>query len=448
MENGDDNRPGTGEGELGRRGFLGLLGMGGAMPVLLPAGSPAVAALAAPARHECGVFERMFGLKAVINAAGPVTALGGTRLSPEVTAAMAEASRGFVDLNQLYAEAGKRLARFTRTEDAMITSGAFAAMTLGAAACLAGTDPGRMAALPRADWPRREVLIQRLHSTAYEQAYRNAGMTIVHVESEAALRAAISERTAMIGGLVNTDKMADPGIIPLDRLVEIGKGAGVPVLFDASFSITHCSDPSRLWRYTQMGADLLALSGGKGLHGPQSTGILAGRADLIAAARTLASPNPGGLGRGMKVDKEEVVGLIVAIDQFLARDSAAIYRRDRARVETMKGHFRDIPGIRFGYEEAFFGPGLVLMWDEAAIPISYADFVKAMQRGDRPVAMLIASGPTAYFVNEVNGPALFAGYLNDGEEVVVAERARSILLAALDGHAADGRRLVDVRRSA
>lgn len=427
----DEDRPRTGEGGLGRRGFLGLAGLGGAAPLLLPAGS--LHAFPTPPRPGDGVFERMFGLRTVINASGPVTALGGTLLSREVTEAMAEASRGFVDLNALYAAAGNRLARFARTEAAMVTSGAFAAMTLGAAACLAGTDPDRLAALPEADWPRREALIQRLHSTAYDQAYRNAGMTIVYVDTEEELRAAIGERTAMIAGLVNTDKMTDPGIIPLERLVSIGRGAGVPVLFDASFSVTHCSSPSSLWRYTQMGADLLAISGGKGLHGPQSTGILAGRADLVATARKLASPIPASLGRGMKVDKEEVVGLVVAIDQFLARDAGAIYRRDVARVETMKRHMRDIPGIRLGYEEAFFGPGLVLMWDQADIPLGYGDFVGKMQQGEQPIALLVASGPTAYFVAEVNGPALFAGYLNDGEEVIVAERARAILLGALRG---------------
>jgi L-seryl-tRNA(Ser) seleniumtransferase len=303
-------------------------------------------------------------------------------------------------------------------------------MTLAAAACLAGNDPEKIAALPQPTWPRRETLMQRAHSTgAYEQAYRDAGMTLVYVDTEEQMRAAISDRTAMIAGLINTEKMQVPGIIPLKQLVAIGKGAGVPVYFDASFSVTHNSPPSSLWRYTQMGADLVGISGGKGLHGPQASGILAGRADLIASARRHMSPNPAGLARGMKVDKEVVVGLMVAIEQFLKRDADALYRRDRERVDRMKAYVSDIPGVRLGYDDQYFGPGVVLMWDQADIHLSYGDFAKQMLASEKPISVIIASGPTAYF-GPVNGPALYAGYLNDGEDVIVGKRAREILLAA------------------
>jgi L-seryl-tRNA(Ser) seleniumtransferase len=166
------------------------------------------------------------------------------------------------------------------------------------------------------------------------------------------------------------------------------------------------------------------------MHAPQSTGILAGRADLVAVARAQASPNAAGFGRGMKVDKEEVIGLLVAMEQFLARDHQALYRRDRNRVETMRAYLRDIPGLRLGYEEAFFGPGLVLMWEEAQIPLTYDAFSKQMLASERPIALLVAKGPSTYFVADVDGPALFVGALNDGEETVVAKRAREILLSA------------------
>ncbi|MBS0363541.1 MAG: aminotransferase class V-fold PLP-dependent enzyme [Proteobacteria bacterium] len=424
---------------VGRRGFLKFASLGGAAPLLAWSGSPQASPPPKPAAvgHGAGarggsdddVYGRMFGVRTIINAAGPVTALGGTLLSKEVTDAMAAASRNFVDLNELYLSAGARLAKILKSEAAMVTSGASAAMTLAAAACLTGGDRDRMAALPQPTWARREALIQRAHSTAYEQAYRDAGMTLVHVDTEEQMRAAISERTAMIGGLINTEKMDLPGIIPLQRLVAIGKAAGVPVYFDASFSVTHNSPPASLWRYTQMGADLVGISGGKGLHGPQATGILAGRADLVAAARNMASPNVPALGRGMKVDKEGVVGLMTAIDQFLTRDAAALYRRDRARVATMKAYVNDIPGVRLDNEDLYFGPGLVLSWDQKDVPLSYGDFVQRMHESARPISVLIASGPTAYF-GKVNGPALYAGYLADGEDIIVAKRAREILLTA------------------
>lgn len=428
---------------LGRRGFLQLACLGSAAPLLAcssgalapPSAGISLEERRSPPSDQAAsirgnVFEDMLGLHRVINASGPVTALGGTLLSKEVTDAMAEAARHFVDLNALYAAAGAKLADITRTEAAMVTSGAFAAMTLGAAACLAGNDAAKMAALPQPDWAKRETLIQRAHSTAYEQAYRNAGMTVVHVDTEAEMLAAISDRTAMIAGLINTEKMAMPGIIPLERLVAIGKRAGVPVYFDASFCVTHTSPPSDLWRYTQMGADLVGISGGKGLHGPQSTGILAGRADLIASARRQATPTPSALGRGMKVDKEEVIGLMVAIEQFLARDAAALHQRDVGRVSTMKAYLADIPGLRLAFDDAYFGPGIILMWDQADIPLAYGDFAAQMQASPTPISTLTFKGPTAYFVTANEGPVLYAGYLNDGEDATVAQRAREILMAA------------------
>ncbi len=420
------------ESAVGRRSVLGLAGLGGAAPLLAWADRVQAAPAVKRAPPQARIYERMFGLRPLINAAGPVTALGGTLLSKDVTDAMAAASRSFVDLNELYTAAGARLAKITRSEAAMVTSGASAAMTLAAAACLAGNDKDKMAALPQPTWPRRETIIQRAHSTAYEQAYRDAGMTLVYVDTEEQMRAAISERTAMIAGLINTEKMDLPGIIPLRRLVAIGKSAGVPVYFDASFSVTHNSPPSSLWRYTQMGADLVGISGGKGIHGPQCTGILAGRADLVASARKQASPLVPALGRGMKVDKEGVVGLMVAVEQLLDRDAEALVRRDRQRLETMKAHLQDIPSVRLAYDDMYFGRGLVLMWEQADLPLSYGDFVRRMQAGERPISLLVASGPTAYF-GKVNGPALYPGYLNDGEDLIVARRAREILLSARRG---------------
>jgi seryl-tRNA(Sec) selenium transferase len=412
---------------LDRRELMKLVGLWSALPLTAKASAGSTKQ---DLHSQAGVYDRMLGVGTIINAAGPVTALGGTVLSKEVTAAMAEAARSYVDLKELYSAAGNRLAEITKAPAAMVTAGAFASMSLAAVACLAGDDQEKLSALPHPTWPRREALLQRAHSTAYDRAYRNSGMTLVYVDTEDEMLAAISERTAMIAGLTMVEKSKQSGIIALERLVAIGKRAGVPVYLDASFSLDQIPDVSVLWRYTQMGADLVGISGGKGLHAPQSSGILAGRADLIAVARDQASPNPAGFGRGMKVDKEEVIGLLVALEQFLARDHQAFYRRDRRRVDTMREYLRDVPGLRLGYEEAFFGPGLVLMWDEAKIPLTQPEFVKQMRESERPIAVIIAKGPTTYFVADVNGPALFVGALNDGEDMVVAKRAREILLAA------------------
>jgi seryl-tRNA(Sec) selenium transferase len=412
---------------IDRRELVKLIGLCAALPLSVES---AAAATQQQLRPQANIYDRLLGVRPLINAAGPVTALGGTLLSNEVTAAMAEAARSYVDLKELYSAAGVRVAEMMKAPAAMVTAGAFSSMSLAAMACLAGDDQEKLAALPQVTWPRREAVLQRAHSTAYDRAFRNAGMTLVYVDSEEQMLAAIGERTAMIAGLTMVEKSKLSGIIPLERLVAIGKRAAVPVYLDASFSLDQIPDASVLWRYTQMGADLVGVSGGKGMHAPQSTGILAGRADLIAIARAQASPNAAGFGRGMKVDKEEVIGLLVALEQFLARDHPAFYRRDRKRVDLMRGYLQDVAGLRLGYEEAFFGPGLVLMWDEAKIALTHDEFVKQMREGERPIAVIIAKGPTNYFVADVNGPALFVGALNDGEEAVVAKRAREILTAA------------------
>jgi seryl-tRNA(Sec) selenium transferase len=424
-----------------RRDLLRLAALGSAAPLLAwacsstpasdKAAAQSISGTSSPAPAVNGIYQQQFGLRPVINAIGPATVFGGTLLSKEVTDAMAEASRSYVNIIELYDAAGKQLAEFTRTEAAMVTSGGFAAMTLAAAACLAGDDADRIAALPQPQWPRCEALIQRAHSTAYEQAYRDAGMKLVHVDTETELLATISDRTAMIGGLLNTYKMTQPGIIPLQRLVDIGQKAGIPVVFDASFAATHNSTYEHLLHFTQMGADLCCISGGKGLHGPQSSGILAGRADLVASARKQYSPTPSALGRGMKVDKEEVVGLMVAVQQFLKRDATAIQRQEQAKLATIRQQLENVPGLRFGQDDSFFGPGIVLQWDQADIPMTYEEFTRQMMAADPPVAMLIPNGPSAYFVTDVQGPAIYAGYLRNGEEVIVAERARQILLGAL-----------------
>ena len=264
MQQSKDDLTRTGENAVGRRGFLGLAGLGGAAPLLAwsdslqaSPGPKAIRPRSRVRRSHGSVYERMFGVRAIINAAGPVTSLGGTLLSKEVTDAMAAASRDFVDLNELYTAAGVRLAQITKSEAAMVTSGASAAMTLGAAACLAGNDKGSMAALPFPTCAVPETIIQRAHSTAYDQAYRDAGMTIVYVDTEDQMRAAISDPHRHDRGPASTHREDGScrAFIPLKQLVVIGKNAGVPVYFDASFLRNpHNSPPSSLWRYTTDGS--------------------------------------------------------------------------------------------------------------------------------------------------------------------------------------------------
>jgi L-seryl-tRNA(Ser) seleniumtransferase len=415
----------AGPGETDRREFLKLLGLGGTLPLLEP-GLLHAAPPRAPgedAQEPRSIYERLLGVRPVINAAGPLTSVGGSVMPREVVDALAEASRHFVDLDQLNAAAGARLAAITGAEAAMVTSGAFGGMVLAAAACLAGSDTERMAALPHPTWPRRELVIQRAQQFVYDHAYTNAGMTIVAVDTAEEMLAAIGERTAMIAGIANVEKWNRPGVILPERLIEIGRRTGVPVFLDAAGEVPPVSN---LQRYTRMGADLVTFSGGKGLRGPGSTGILAGRTDLIASARAQTSPHSG-IGRGMKVDKEEIVGLLVAVERFLRLDHDAELRRQRARAGVIRDRLAGVAGLRLGADDSM-GPGVVLAWDEDDIPISYREFGQRMREGEPPIAVW-----TFRLLAYSGEPTLFTASLEDGQETVVGERAREVLLAAKAG---------------
>ena len=209
-------------------------------------------------------------------------------MPPEVMQAMIEANDYFVDMHELNKAAGSHIAKIMRAEDAIVTSGGFSAMILGAAACLTGNDPEKIEALPQVTWPKRECLIQSGHRFHYDRAYRTAGMTIVEAETQEQFRRNLSQRTAMIAVLAAVEKQRifdtpfplkrseppPPEVMSSQELVDTGRKAGVPVLVDMASDIPPASN---LTRFLEMGADLVVVSGGKGIGGPQSTGILAGR---------------------------------------------------------------------------------------------------------------------------------------------------------------------------
>ena len=304
----------------------------GSLPPASPASSvPHARRQAAPAwpsdpegvaaYYADNIYTRLLGVRPHLPAHEAVSRLGGGRMSAEVVAAMAEANDFFVDMNELNLAAGRRIAELMGAESATVTAGAFSAMLLGAAACLTGVDEEKMEALPHPHWAKTECLIQTPHRFDYDRAYRAAGMTIVEAATREDFVAKISERTAMISVLVWAEKQTifapplpvrrvqrpGPEVMLPEELIEVGKQHGVPVLVDMASNI-----PPRdnLTRFIEAGADLVVVSGGKAIRGPGSTGILAGRADLIEAARLNANPNDN-IGRGMKIGKEEIVGLVV-----------------------------------------------------------------------------------------------------------------------------------------
>lgn len=286
---------------------------------------------------------RDLGLRPVVNAAATLTRLGGSLMPPPVVEAMADAAQEFVDLNELQRKVGERLAELTRNEAAYVSSGAAAGIMLTVAACIAGTDPERMAAFPDvSSLPKSEVIIHRVQRNGYDYAARQTGARIVEIEgTRAALEEAIGERTACV--LFFAGAHYANGALPLPEVVEIAHARGVPVIVDAAAQIPPLAT---LWSLTtEVGADATIVSGGKGLRGPQSSGLVVGRSEIIEGCRANGSPNHA-IGRPMKVGKEEMLGLLAAVEWTLEQDEPRTLAAYEATVARWVGGLAGISGVR------------------------------------------------------------------------------------------------------
>jgi L-seryl-tRNA(Ser) seleniumtransferase len=355
------------------------------------------------------------GVRTFLNAAGTYTSLTASLMPPEVMEAINYASRYFVSLNELHDAVGERLATLLDCESAMVTAGAASALTLGTAACLTGTDPDRIRSLPDTTGMMTEVIIQKTHRFGYDHAVRNCGVKLVEVETSEELEASVSDQTAMMLFL----NYADPkGQIQREEFIALGKKYGVPTFNDAAADVP---PPERLFAYTQMGFDLVTFSGGKGLRGPQSSGLLLGRKDLIQAARLNAPPNGDTIGRGMKVNKEEILGLMVAVERFLAIDPVEARRELDSRAEEIVEAVSTVPTVQTEIEVpeiANHVPHVHIWWNEELLGLTVADVVRSLRSGD-PSIEVTPSSREHLIVNPF--------MLQHGESTIVAHRIRECL---------------------
>src|SRR5215510_263321 len=296
------------------------------------------------------VYTRL-GVRRVIHGAGTTTRYGGSLMRPEVIDAMREAGRALVNIDELNEAAGAAIAKMLGVEAALVTAGSAAGLVLQAAACITGDDPARIAQLPDVTGLRHEFVIQRAHRFSYDQCFRVPGGVLVEIglarrTTAHELETAIGPRTAGVIYLVSPFT-SPPGILAFEDTMRIAHARGVPVLVDVASMV-----PPRenLFRYHRAGADLVIVSGGKGIRGPQSTGILAGRRDLIRAATLNASPNQA-IGRAAKTSKEEIVGLVTALELFLAEDEKAEMERYREICASIVADLGEMPGIRAVVEQ-------------------------------------------------------------------------------------------------
>jgi L-seryl-tRNA(Ser) seleniumtransferase len=371
------------------------------------------------------IYQRL-GVRRVIHASGTTTRYGGSVLRPEALEAMREASQTLVNMDELNEAAGAAIARLLGTEAAFVTAGASAGLVLQAAACIAGDDPARITRLPDTRGMKHEIVIQRAHRFAYDQAYRIPGGILVEIglarrTQPFELENAISERTAAVAYLISPFT-SPPGVLTLDQVIAIAHRYGVPVIVDAASMLP---PRANLTKFTRMGADLVSFSGGKGIRGPQSTGFLIGRRDLVRAAMLNASPNQA-IGRAAKTSKEEIAGLLTALELFLAEDEASEMKRYRDVCATIADGLADIRGIRAVVEHDAVNrviPHAVLYFaDDWDGPSGHAVQV-ALAEGEPHI--YVQQGPhQGGYVDEI---AIDPINLQPGDDVILVRRLREEL---------------------
>jgi L-seryl-tRNA(Ser) seleniumtransferase len=407
---------GKSRGKLTRRRVL-LAGAGLAAGGTLRVGD---AVRAEPPAGKASVYAAL-GIKPVINAAGTFTALGGSVMPPEVAAAWVEASKHFVDLVQLQDRVGERIAKLLGVEAALVTTGAAGAMLLGTAAAVTRGDRKLIGRLPDTAGTRNEVLMQKTHHSCYDNQLTDVGVKLVDVETRADVGKAVGERTALMFFM---NYLAGDGKIEREEWVTIARRYGVPTLIDAAADVPPVE---RIAEYARMGYDLIAVSGGKAIRGPNDTGLLLGRKDLVEAAKLNANPHCGTIGRMMKVGKEDMVALLIAVERFVRLDHNAEMRELARRVEVIAAAVRDIPTVQCEGiipPIANHVPHLQIAWDEKRVKTTREKVARALTDGDPSIRTGRVSGTGN------RGLLISVLALQEGEERIVADRLADILKKA------------------
>jgi D-glucosaminate-6-phosphate ammonia-lyase len=362
------------------------------------------------------VYSRI-GVKTLINAEGTVTVVGGSLMPPEVVRAMADAAEWFVSVPELQEKAGARIAELLGVPSAMVTAGAASAITVATAACIAHDHPESIGSLPGTDGLKNEVIIQKGHRSGYETQIALAGAKLVWVETREELDRAINARTAMMFFLNRFEPL---GKIDRAEWLRVAKDRGVLTFLDAAADVPPLS---RFSEYLREGFDLVTFSGGKAIRGPQASGLLLGRADLVAAGRHAISPAMG-IGRGMKVGKEEIVGLLAAVERFVNLDHDAEWRTWEARASHIVAELSKVSGVaarRDVPEIANHFPQVVVEWSRYHAALTAEEVIRRLWDGDPRIAVL-PEGP--------HGLRIVVFTLRDDEHLIVAKRVREVL----EGH--------------
>ena len=395
---------------------LGLLPLGGTLLGTVFSGK---SLQAAPFAKDKRNLLRELGIRTFINAAGTYTAMTASLMHDEVVEAIAQSAQQFCMLNDVQDKVGEKIAQMVHAEGAMVTAGAFSALTLGMAGILTGADKEKIKQIPHhleESGIKSEVLLQKAHYDGYEQALYNTGVKLIPVETTEDVDRAVNGNTAAMHFL-NCNALE--GKIMHEEWLQLAKKHNLPATIDIAADVPPVAN---LWKYNDTGFSFVALSGGKAIRGPQSTGILMGKKDIITAARLNNSPNGVTIGRGMKVNKEEMLGMYAALDRYINQDHDKEWKMWEDRINIINNAIKNIAGVTTAVVVppiANHTPTLHVVWDKDKVKITQEAFMERLRSGTPAVEVI---------GNKDGGFNTTAFMLNAGEEKIVAKRLKEEFL--------------------
>ncbi len=363
-------------------------------------------------------FFKELGLRTFINAAGTYTSMTGSLMPKEVIEAISYGAGEYVNLDDLQDKVGERIAELLDCEYATVSSGCFGAMSIGMAGILSGKDPKKVKQLPNTEGMKNEVIMQDSHTIGYAQALTNVGAKVIKIKTAKQMEKAINDKTAMLWFLnANTDQ----GEVKWEEFIAIGKKHNIPTFIDCAADVPPVEN---LFRFTKMGFDLVAFSGGKGLRGPQSAGLLLGKRKYIEAARMHTPPRGETIGRGMKVNKEEVLGMLAALELYLQKDHAEEWKMWESQIQLISDSATSIEGVESEIHVPKYAnhvPSIRIHWDEKKLKITPDEVRKQLREGH----------PSIQTVGDSKTVGITTWMMVPGQERIVAKKMKEILSSAV-----------------
>jgi uncharacterized pyridoxal phosphate-dependent enzyme len=389
----------------------------------LAGGWPLQTALAGPSfapMAKRDIFKEL-GVRTFINAAGTYTMMTGSLMHDIVLGTIYDTAHDFCMMDELQDKVGEKIAALVQAEAAVVTSGAFSGMTLGLAGILTGMDLKKVEQLPHLEGTgmKSEVICQKAHDIVYNHALKNTGCKLVYVETAEEAEKAINEKTALLHFL-NIE--ADKGKIMHEEWVAIGRKHGIPTSIDIAADVPPVSN---LWKFNEMGFSFVVISGGKAMRGPQSAGLLMGKKEIITAARLHMPPRGFNIGRGMKVNKEEVLGMFVALEKYMQQDHDKEWKAWEAATAHIQSAVTSVNGVKTSITVPPLGnvtPTLEITWDSTKVKLSGKDLKEKLRNGVPSIETGIAQD---------NSLTVTVWMLKPGQEKIVAARLKEELSKAI-----------------